>query len=130
LPLFVSRSHAPRAAQGKTGAPLVADARVCIELKKVKEIDNPSNTMFVGEIVATHVAEEAVTDGKVRPPLCRPSSTPKRAVSCLVLSRLNNNPAGRHCQAAADALLVCGAQLPQRRPEDGHSLAAVGLLGL
>jgi len=45
-------------------APMVQQCPVCMECKLVNEIDLPSNTLFIGEILETYIEERCLTEGK------------------------------------------------------------------
>ena len=47
------------------GAPMIRSAPVSMECKLVHELDLPSNTLFVGEVVSAWADESVVEDGKV-----------------------------------------------------------------
>lgn len=46
------------------GAPLIAEAALCLECRLAHTLELPSDTLFVGEIVTAWAGDEALTDGK------------------------------------------------------------------
>ncbi len=48
-------------------APMITKCPLCLECRLVDEIDLPTNTLFIGEIVASYTEPQYLTDGKPDP---------------------------------------------------------------
>ena len=45
-------------------APMIRECPLCMECRLVQEVDLPSNTLFIGQIVGAYTEEKYLTDGK------------------------------------------------------------------
>ncbi|MHA1730415.1 MAG: flavin reductase family protein [Promethearchaeota archaeon] len=56
----------------ETGVPLVGEFPVNVECKVVERVELGSHVLFLGEVLAVHVSEDRLTDGRVDPAKLKP----------------------------------------------------------